>query len=269
MRFGNGWATRIQHDRGGLSLRVTTPEEAGTDPSVVGLDPAKPPIPDAPVVLTLRLDALEFARYEALLEALRKQEHREKKELLMLAGLEALVLSGKPARSSTVTAGSRPATPEATETIGADTPRESREDSGQPAEDRESDRPEAEPHFPRGKNIPRSPYQVSVLLCPQCGTGEVPSRRGPLKLSPATLKAILCDAHVHGHGRANRASIPPSTRLAVLVRDRYACRVQGCRNTRFLAVHHLNPRAAGGGNDPSNLITLCSECHRWAHDNSP
>lgn len=40
----------------------------------------------------------------------------------------------------------------------------------------------------------------------------------------------------------------------------------GCGRTRFLEVHHLRPRSRGGSNDPDNLVTLCSTCHRHAHE---
>ena len=36
--------------------------------------------------------------------------------------------------------------------------------------------------------------------------------------------------------------------------------VPGCRNTWRLEVHHIDPRAEGGGHAPENLILLC-----WAH----
>ncbi|SNR53792.1 HNH endonuclease [Halorubrum vacuolatum] len=35
---------------------------------------------------------------------------------------------------------------------------------------------------------------------------------------------------------------------------------------RHLDVHHVVPRANGGSNDLSNLLTLCSACHRDIHD---
>ena len=39
-----------------------------------------------------------------------------------------------------------------------------------------------------------------------------------------------------------------------------------CENRRWLDVHHVVPRAAGGSNAPENLITLCSAHHRIEHD---
>ena len=31
-------------------------------------------------------------------------------------------------------------------------------------------------------------------------------------------------------------------------------------------LHHLVPRAHGGGHDPENLVTLCGACHRLWHE---
>ena len=49
----------------------------------------------------------------------------------------------------------------------------------------------------------------------------------------------------------------------ILKRDRYRC--VGCGNTRLLQVHHIIPVSAGGSDDPSNLITLCFDCHAQIH----
>jgi len=93
--------------------------------------------------------------------------------------------------------------------------------------------------------------------------------RGPQALHPRELRAILCDARVQARGKRNRAAIPPKVRRAVLERDGLRCRSAGCGRVRFLAVHHLAPRVAGGSNDPENLITLCGACHRALHAQDP
>ena len=49
-------------------------------------------------------------------------------------------------------------------------------------------------------------------------------------------------------------------RLAIIKRDGFACYICG-RDTN-LHVHHIIPRADGGSNNPNNLVTLCSGCHR-------
>jgi hypothetical protein len=36
-----------------------------------------------------------------------------------------------------------------------------------------------------------------------------------------------------------------------------------------LTVHHIQMRSKGGGDDPSNLITLCRSCHDRVHHQAP
>jgi 5-methylcytosine-specific restriction endonuclease McrA len=52
-------------------------------------------------------------------------------------------------------------------------------------------------------------------------------------------------------------------RASVLNRDAHVC--QGCGATERLDVHHVIPLYRGGTNDPSNLISLCRECHAKIH----
>src|SRR5690242_5093956 len=44
------------------------------------------------------------------------------------------------------------------------------------------------------------------------------------------------------------------------------CCVPGCRSARHLELHHVVPRARGGGHEPENLTLLCSGHHRALHD---
>jgi len=57
----------------------------------------------------------------------------------------------------------------------------------------------------------------------------------------------------------------PALRRAVLLRDHRRCGVPGCRNARFLDVHHVQLRSEGGRNQLENLLTMCSVHHRAAH----
>lgn len=50
----------------------------------------------------------------------------------------------------------------------------------------------------------------------------------------------------------------------VLARDNYTCQVCKKKNGK-LCVHHIIYRCLGGTNIPSNLITVCSECHTAAN----
>lgn len=57
-------------------------------------------------------------------------------------------------------------------------------------------------------------------------------------------------------------------RKVVLDRDAHRCKECGDACARGEAdVHHLVPRAAGGPDDPANLITLCDGCHSARHPN--
>jgi 5-methylcytosine-specific restriction endonuclease McrA len=108
--------------------------------------------------------------------------------------------------------------------------------------------------------------QIIIQQCPDCERAAVTTSRGEKRLAPAQTAALACDAHVQRPGKANRATIKPSVRAAVLARDRYRCATQGCRSTSFLEVHHVKPRGRGGSNRAENLITLCSRCHGFVHE---
>ena len=55
-----------------------------------------------------------------------------------------------------------------------------------------------------------------------------------------------------------------NVREYVLWRDGYKCQgKKGCKN-KILNVHHIESRKTGG-NSPSNLISLCTECHKDYH----
>jgi hypothetical protein len=68
----------------------------------------------------------------------------------------------------------------------------------------------------------------------------------------------------HAGARAKQ-TVTPATRRSVLRRDHGRCVVPGCRNARFLDIHHVEPRSEGGRNEADNLITLCGAHHRAAH----
>ena len=59
------------------------------------------------------------------------------------------------------------------------------------------------------------------------------------------------------------AWLPAATRLAIYVRDGFACVYCGASledGTR-LAIDHVLPRDLGGPDDPRNLVTCCSVCN--------
>ncbi len=107
------------------------------------------------------------------------------------------------------------------------------------------------------------PYQVVIYRCEECGAARLPDGR---PLAPAVAAQAACDCRTQREGAPNRASIPPGLRRQVLARDGHRCQAPGCRATRFLEVHHRDPRRRGGRNSAANLITLCAACHRLLHE---
>jgi 5-methylcytosine-specific restriction endonuclease McrA len=112
---------------------------------------------------------------------------------------------------------------------------------------------------PRGET---PTIQVHVHECPECGATTTNGR----PLDRADRERLRCDAAIARPGERNTTIIPPRVRREVLARDRHRCRAPGCDHTMFLDLHHVVPRAQGGTNDPANLITLCSACHRLWHE---
>jgi hypothetical protein len=121
----------------------------------------------------------------------------------------------------------------------------------------------------------RASYQIALDVCSDCGRD---AQRAAGELVPVGVEVVemaKCDGqHIGAHvGAASNASdvsrakqtVPPRIRRAVLRRDQRRCLVPGCRNARFLDIHHIELRSEGGGNDPENLITLCGAHHRAAH----
>ncbi len=113
---------------------------------------------------------------------------------------------------------------------------------------------------PRG--AARPPVQVHAHLCQACGRVEVDGRA----VSRAEAERLQCDAAVAAPGGRNTTTIPPKTRREVLARDGHRCQAPGCGRRRFLEVHHVVARSRGGSNAAENLVTLCSGCHRVAHE---
>lgn len=73
------------------------------------------------------------------------------------------------------------------------------------------------------------------------------------------VTAKKTNAHVQ------RKAIPVTVQTAVLIEAGYRCAVPTCRNILAIDIHHICEVAAGGGNDPANLIALCPTCHALYH----
>ena len=154
------------------------------------------------------------------------------------------------------------------------------------------------------RDTSRASYQISVTTCDQCSRSFQTANGDLIELDPAIAEMAHCDgeasdsedAHVGADSvtdastqdaaqtdRAKDDSVPnmPTTarettltvpreipravRRGVFKRDRGCCVVPGCRNTLYVDLHHVDPRAAGGGHDPDNLIVVCGAHHGALH----
>lgn len=181
---------------------------------------------EVPVNMNLVMTPAQFARYEALVEKLHKLGGLGDKGEAILQGL-ALLVEKRGTLDEATACGARSSANSA----------------------------------PWGASV-----QVHVHSCPDCHRATIPTSRGDLELGRAEREKLECDTKVKEPGKRNRSLLSPGLRREILSRDGHRCRAPGCLNTRFLEVHHVKPRAGGGGNEPSNLTTLCSACHRLWHE---
>jgi 5-methylcytosine-specific restriction endonuclease McrA len=201
-----------------LVKKVKRVKKKARKPAAELFEPDEPLAKEVPVRVSVEFTPEQFARWETLLEKLRKQGVTgDRAEILLDA------LMGKLEELSSAKTGASAET------------------------------------APRGAT---PPVQVHVHQCPDCGKAETGGRT----LGRVDTARLACDAAVSTPGKRNTMTIPPRTRREVLARDRHRCRAPGCRRTRFLEVHHVTSRRNGGTNDPANLVTLCSACHRLRHE---
>jgi hypothetical protein len=115
----------------------------------------------------------------------------------------------------------------------------------------------------------RPSHQIAVTEC-RCGRAWQHGAGRTFELDAAGLALAKCDATQIGSLDADEparatADITPSVRRFVLHRDRKCCTVPGCRSSRFLHLHHIEPRELGGSHEPENITTVCGAHHQMAH----
>ena len=92
--------------------------------------------------------------------------------------------------------------------------------------------------------------------------GLVPNETARRLGCDCVVETVVTDGSVVvGVGRNSR-NIPGWLRRLVTHRDGGCCQHPGCRNTRWLQVHHIQHWADGGSTDLDNLILLCGFHHR-------
>jgi hypothetical protein len=123
---------------------------------------------------------------------------------------------------------------------------------------------------PHGEPTGRARFQIAVTVCERCRQGWQEGGGARIAIDDAAIDRALCDAQhigsIDGDGpeRAHQ-DIPPSVARFVWRRDGGRCRVDGCRSSRGLELHHVIHRADGGSHDASNIVLICSACHLAHH----
>jgi uncharacterized Zn-binding protein involved in type VI secretion len=123
---------------------------------------------------------------------------------------------------------------------------------------------------PAAETTGRAKFQIAVTLCRSCRRGRQEGAGAQIAIDPTAVDRALCDAQhigsIDGAGpeRAHQ-DIPPAVARFVWRRDGGRCRVDGCRSSRGLELHHVVHRADGGGHEAGNLVLLCSSCHLAHH----
>jgi hypothetical protein len=117
----------------------------------------------------------------------------------------------------------------------------------------------------------RAKHQLAVVVCERCGQGWQDGAGVRVAIDAAAVELAECNAQHIGSLDADtperaHQDVPPAVARLVLRRDGKRCRVPGCRSARGLDIHHIVRRADGGTHEPSNLVLVCSACHRAHHD---
>jgi hypothetical protein len=98
-------------------------------------------------------------------------------------------------------------------------------------------------------------------------TALIPNETARRLSCDCVLETVVTDGSVIvGVGRNSR-TIPGWLRRLINHRDGGRCQWVGCRNTRWLQVHHIQHWSQGGTTDLDNLILLCGFHHRFVHEN--
>jgi hypothetical protein len=114
-------------------------------------------------------------------------------------------------------------------------------------------------------------HRMIRTICERCERATQDAGGRIIDVAPTVGDRARCDAEHVGHVDAEvptrtTTSIPLSIRRVVMRRDHHRCRVPGCGASKWLEVHHIIPREAGGTHDPSNLVVLCGAHHRAHHE---
>jgi 5-methylcytosine-specific restriction endonuclease McrA len=92
-----------------------------------------------------------------------------------------------------------------------------------------------------------------------------PIRKAERVATQAPVRPGTCQVKSLPAARQIRRPIPQVIRHQVSLRDQGKCTFRGCKETRWVELHHTMPYSLGGSHSLANLTTLCSGHHRMLH----
>jgi len=201
--------------------RQEAKDKAVGQPSLLPPPAVKTPVAVLPVRLNFEMTPTQFARYEKLMEQVRKNRNVSAEKVEALLEIIEGFLEPKTENDSQKSA-------------------------------------------PRGYVSPPS-SQIHIHHCPECESAKTQTSKGEMEIGKQELERAQCDSLISSPGQRNKTAIAPSIRQKVFAKARHRCESPGCNHTRFLEIHHVVPRSAGGSNELGNLKLLCSSCHSLVH----
>ena len=127
--------------------------------------------------------------------------------------------------------------------------------------------PEAEVVVRASTDRIRPSTTVVLHRCADCKRTTTEGRHGTIAVPEEAYEMHRCNSATldvrDGPGRVTR-TIPPRTANQVLARDRFRCRVAGCKNRTWVDIHHEGGRAVVG-HDPAAMMVVCTYHHMELH----
>ena len=113
-------------------------------------------------------------------------------------------------------------------------------------------------------------HAIAYTQCRTCKRATQNGAGRAIDVAADVIERAACDARILGdvdrpEVQRTHTSVTPRMREQAIARDGYRCTVPGCRSSRNLEVHHIQPQSNGGPNKLWNLSTLCGGHHAPAH----